>query len=240
MSAMLALLGSAELIVKASEQVRSRAGPRLGFPRARGVGAPRACSRLLLGAVVSSSALVRFGGAARRGSVPSGGGSGALPPASVARLPSALPHGSSASRAQSQPWKIVGFSIYGFTLVSLFVCSTLHHGLEGPPAMERGLRIADYCAIYPLIAGACANCARGLPARLCSRALSVDRHLYANLPGLFVQQRRGLGYLGHAVVSDVWRHRHDCVCVRPPTKVRRCGTAWPVLDHSRLRAGGCR
>jgi len=47
----------------------------------------------------------------------------------------------------------VGFSIYGFTLVSLFVCSTLHHGLEGSPAMERGLRIADYCAIYPLIAG---------------------------------------------------------------------------------------
>jgi hemolysin III len=58
-----------------------------------------------------------------------------------------------AQRAQSQPWKIVGFSIYGFTLVNLFVCSTLHHGLEGPPAMERGLRIADYCAIYPLIAG---------------------------------------------------------------------------------------
>jgi hemolysin III len=55
---------------------------------------------------------------------------------------------------QGQPWKIVGFSIYGATLVSLFMCSTLHHGLEGPPAMERGLRIADYCAIYPLISGA--------------------------------------------------------------------------------------
>ncbi len=33
------------------------------------------------------------------------------------------------------------------------MCSTLHHGLEGPPGLERALRIADYCAIYPLIAG---------------------------------------------------------------------------------------
>ncbi len=59
----------------------------------------------------------------------------------------------SAPHQQGQPWKIVGFSIYGTCLVNLFVCSTLHHGLEGPPQLERGLRIADYCAIYPLIAG---------------------------------------------------------------------------------------
>ena len=72
----------------------------------------------------------------------------------------------SAPRAQSQPWKIVGFSIYGFTLVNLFICSTLHHGLEGPPAMERALRIADYCAIYQLIAGACAGAVYAPPARM--------------------------------------------------------------------------
>ena len=47
----------------------------------------------------------------------------------------------------------MGFSIYGASLVALFACSTLHHGLEGPAAMERGLRIADFAAIYPLIAG---------------------------------------------------------------------------------------
>ena len=47
----------------------------------------------------------------------------------------------------------MGFAIYSASLCGLFVMSTLHHALEGPPAMERGLRIADYCAIYPLIAG---------------------------------------------------------------------------------------
>ena len=54
---------------------------------------------------------------------------------------------------QSQPWKIVGFSIYGASLIALFACSTMHHLLEGPAAMERGLRIADFAAIFPLIAG---------------------------------------------------------------------------------------
>lgn len=54
---------------------------------------------------------------------------------------------------QKEPWKIVGFTVYGATLVALFMCSTLHHGLEGSPAMEKALRIADFCAIFPLIAG---------------------------------------------------------------------------------------
>ena len=47
----------------------------------------------------------------------------------------------------------MGFSIYGAALVALFIASTLHHMLEGPAAMERALRIADFAAIYPLIAG---------------------------------------------------------------------------------------
>lgn len=56
--------------------------------------------------------------------------------------------------AQAEPWKIVGFSIYGACLMALFAASTLHHGLEGHEGMEKGLRIADFCAIFPLIAGA--------------------------------------------------------------------------------------
>jgi len=47
----------------------------------------------------------------------------------------------------------VGFAIYSASLLALFCLSTLHHGIEGPDWLERGLRIADYCAIFPLIAG---------------------------------------------------------------------------------------
>lgn len=47
----------------------------------------------------------------------------------------------------------MGFAVYSASLFCVFCLSTLHHALEGPPWMERGLRIADYCAIYPLIAG---------------------------------------------------------------------------------------
>lgn len=58
-----------------------------------------------------------------------------------------------AASIEAQPWKIVGFAIYSASLLALFCLSTLHHGIEGPDWLERGLRIADYCAIFPLIAG---------------------------------------------------------------------------------------
>ncbi|MFP5467897.1 MAG: hemolysin III family protein, partial [Gammaproteobacteria bacterium] len=32
---------------------------------------------------------------------------------------------------QGDPWRIVGFSIYGAMLVALYVASTLYHGLQG-------------------------------------------------------------------------------------------------------------
>jgi hemolysin III len=50
-------------------------------------------------------------------------------------------------------WSIVGFSIYGFCLVSLFLASTLHHGVQGSPRVNHALRLCDYYAIYLLIAG---------------------------------------------------------------------------------------
>jgi len=56
--------------------------------------------------------------------------------------------------AQSEnPWLIVGVSLYGFGLCSLFLCSTLHHGITGSPELERRLQTLDYLAIYLLIAG---------------------------------------------------------------------------------------
>lgn len=49
------------------------------------------------------------------------------------------------------PWKIVSFSIYGASLIFMFVCSTLHHAIVGP--WEPFLRMMDYLAIFPMIGG---------------------------------------------------------------------------------------
>lgn len=49
-------------------------------------------------------------------------------------------------------WRIVGVSIYGTTLISLYIASTLYHAVRHPPA-KRVLRALDHSAIYLLIAG---------------------------------------------------------------------------------------
>ena len=49
------------------------------------------------------------------------------------------------------PWKIVSVSIYGATLLALYVCSTLYHSARG--MSKTTLRKFDHCAIYLLIAG---------------------------------------------------------------------------------------
>jgi len=55
--------------------------------------------------------------------------------------------------AQADPWKIVGFSIYGLSVVTLFVASTLHHGLDHSPRVNEILRTLDYDSVFFLIAG---------------------------------------------------------------------------------------
>lgn len=54
---------------------------------------------------------------------------------------------------QRDPWKIVGLSIYGASLVTLFVCSTLHHGLDRGQRFNDLLRTLDYTSVFFLIAG---------------------------------------------------------------------------------------
>jgi len=49
-------------------------------------------------------------------------------------------------------WQIVGFSIYGSTLIVLYLASTLYHGFQNPRA-KRVFRIIDHAAIFLLIAG---------------------------------------------------------------------------------------
>lgn len=49
-------------------------------------------------------------------------------------------------------WHVVSFSIYGSTLVLLYLSSTLYHSVQKPEP-KRILRIIDHSAIYLLIAG---------------------------------------------------------------------------------------
>lgn len=54
--------------------------------------------------------------------------------------------------ARVDPWKVVGISLYGASLVLLYTASTLYHGLRHP-RLKRLFQHLDHCAIYLLIAG---------------------------------------------------------------------------------------
>ena len=54
---------------------------------------------------------------------------------------------------QGDPWKIVGFVVYGLSVVSLFAASALHHGVDRGPRVNGVLRTLDYDSVFFLIAG---------------------------------------------------------------------------------------
>ncbi|WP_303720183.1 hemolysin III family protein [Malonomonas rubra] len=54
-------------------------------------------------------------------------------------------------RQQTDPWKLISFSIFGSTMVLLYSISTLYHAMSGQN--KRILRKLDHLAIYILIAG---------------------------------------------------------------------------------------
>ena len=49
-------------------------------------------------------------------------------------------------------WRVVSFSIYGSSLVILYLASTLYHSFQNP-RIKRMLRVLDHASIYLLIAG---------------------------------------------------------------------------------------
>lgn len=53
---------------------------------------------------------------------------------------------------QNDVWRIVSFSVYGASLVMLFLASTLYHAFTHEPT-KRVFKLLDHCAIYFLIAG---------------------------------------------------------------------------------------
>jgi len=50
------------------------------------------------------------------------------------------------------PWRIVASCVYGASLISLFLASTLYHAWPASPR-KRLFKLLDHCAIYLLIAG---------------------------------------------------------------------------------------
>ena len=50
----------------------------------------------------------------------------------------------------ADPWRIVSSSIYGATLITLFLASTLYHSMYASRHREI-FKILDHCAIYLLI-----------------------------------------------------------------------------------------
>ena len=53
---------------------------------------------------------------------------------------------------QGDPWRIVSFSVYGFTLFFLYLSSTLYHSVFHEKA-KRVLRVFDHASIFLVIAG---------------------------------------------------------------------------------------
>ncbi|WP_336365952.1 PAQR family membrane homeostasis protein TrhA [Marinobacter sp. C2H3] len=49
-------------------------------------------------------------------------------------------------------WKIVSFSIFGASLILLYLASALYHGTRHP-GLKRAFKTLDHCAIFLLIAG---------------------------------------------------------------------------------------
>lgn len=56
------------------------------------------------------------------------------------------------SIAAADPWRIVASSVYGATLIMLFLASTIYHAMYASRHREI-FKLLDHCAIYLLIAG---------------------------------------------------------------------------------------
>jgi hemolysin III len=55
--------------------------------------------------------------------------------------------------AAGRPWHVIGFGIFGMSLILLYLASGLYHTLRVPPAEETRLQRLDHAAIFLLIAG---------------------------------------------------------------------------------------
>ena len=57
------------------------------------------------------------------------------------------------TRADGRPWHVVGFAIYGVTLILLYAASAMTHSIHCSPRVSDRLDRLDFSAIFLLIAG---------------------------------------------------------------------------------------
>lgn len=119
----------------------------------------------------------------------------------------------------SQP-HLLSFLVYGIGVLSVFVTSALHHGVDGSPRTNHLLRQLDYCAIFLMIAGTFTPfCVLVVKGTLGSRTLTLiwalavlgiaSKALYPQLPRwATVVITIGMGWLGLLIAEPVYRAIH--------------------------------
>lgn len=113
--------------------------------------------------------------------------------------------------------KIISFTVYGSSLVLLFVASTLYHGLNSLNA-KRIFKLVDHCAIYLLIAGTYTPLTLitlkgdlGLSMFALVWSIAVAGILFklkygAKYKILSVATYLGMGFISLIVISDLYQH----------------------------------
>ncbi|MBV9868890.1 MAG: hemolysin III family protein [Abitibacteriaceae bacterium] len=106
--------------------------------------------------------------------------------------------------AQGRTWHVVGFAIYGASLIVLYTVSTLYHSLHVSPRWSDRLQQLDYSAIFLLIAGTYA------PVCLVSLRGTWGWSLLAVEYGLAIL---GIGLVFFAKRAPQWIRVVLCVCM---------------------------
>ena len=115
---------------------------------------------------------------------------------------------------------LLSFLVYGLGVLSVFVTSALHHGVDGSPRTNHLLRQLDYCAIFLMIAGTFTPfCLLVVKGALGSSTLTLiwslavlgiaSKALFPGLPRwATVVITIGMGWLGLLIAEPVYRAIH--------------------------------
>ncbi len=121
------------------------------------------------------------------------------------------------AQAEGDLWQVIGFSLYGLGLITLFTASALHHGVNGSPRTNHLLRQLDYFAIFIMIAGSftpvCLILLRNLLGwfvlgLIWSLAIAgiIVKALYPHVPkGVLLTIYIGMGWLGLLIAGPIYR-----------------------------------
>lgn len=116
-----------------------------------------------------------------------------------------------------QTGPVIAFSVYGATLLFLFIASALHHGINGSEETEHFLRQLDYYAIFLTIAGTFTPfCLILLKNKLGWRILALMwllalvgiglKTFYHHLPKwIWISFYMGMGWLGLVIVKPFYQ-----------------------------------